>query len=344
MAGINTYSTAELLEVIRYQPGTTNFWLRLCFPRSHFSTTQSIDFDLIDKQRRIAPYVAPNVQGKIQYQKGYNTRKFTPAYVKPKDVVDPNRVLTRMAGESYGGNLSPEARRRLIIAELIKEQRDQIDMTCELQAAEAIIDGRVTVAGEDYPTVTVSFGRDASAASALTGSNQWGQSGVNPLATIESESTAMQLLSGYTPTDVIMGPDAWTQFYKNAEIRALLDIRKGTPGLDLNIGPGDGMPVQYRGSDGHRAYWTYADWYENNAGTKVQILDSKTLVLVNRGAVMGLRAFGCIMDPSNQYMPSQYYPKNWVENDPPVELVMTQSAPLMISRRPNATRKIKVIE
>ena len=42
----------------------------------------------------------------------------------------------------------------------------------------------------------------------------------------------------------------------------------------------------------------------------------------------GLRAYGAILDGEADYVPAEYWPKNWVEKDPGVEQIMTQSAPL----------------
>ena len=55
--------THELAGVIRTFPPMSSYWLDLCFPNVHFSNTEYIDFDIVDKARRLAPFVAPNVQG-----------------------------------------------------------------------------------------------------------------------------------------------------------------------------------------------------------------------------------------------------------------------------------------
>ena len=42
-----------------------------------------IDFDIVDKARRLAPFVAPNVQGQPMLARRESIRKFKPAYLKP---------------------------------------------------------------------------------------------------------------------------------------------------------------------------------------------------------------------------------------------------------------------
>ena len=53
----------------------------------------------LDTARRLAPFVSPLVAGKAERSRGYSTRSFTPAYVKPKHVVEPSKAMKRRAGE-----------------------------------------------------------------------------------------------------------------------------------------------------------------------------------------------------------------------------------------------------
>ena len=83
--------THELAGVIRTFPPMSSYWLDLCFPNVHFSNTEYIDFDIVDKARRLAPFVAPNVQGQPMLARRETIRKFKPAYLKPKEALDPQR-------------------------------------------------------------------------------------------------------------------------------------------------------------------------------------------------------------------------------------------------------------
>ncbi len=81
--------TVELLGIIAVQDSISSFWLGL-FPDQINFETQEIMFDMVtDGTRELAPFVAPNVQGRILRSQGYTTKTFKPAYVKPKHVVEP---------------------------------------------------------------------------------------------------------------------------------------------------------------------------------------------------------------------------------------------------------------
>ncbi len=52
--------------------------------------------------------------------------------------------------------------------------------------------------------------------------------------------------------------------------------------------------------------------------------------------MMGIRAFGQILDPAFNYASLPFAPKTWVENDPAQRYLLMQSSPIVIPSRVNA--------
>lgn len=341
---IGIYDTADLAKVIRTVHAPTSYWLDLLFPSVVTFDSKEIDFDYVDKSRRLAPFVAPTAQGVPLKQQGYATRRFTPAYIKPKDVVDPARLFKRQAGEALTGSLSQQQREDLIVADILETHRFSVERRWEWMAAQAAVNGSVTVTGTDYPTMSVSFGRDASLSKNLTAGLRWDQATSKPLEDIENWMQEVHRLSGYTPTRITMGINAWNAFKKHADVKDMLDTRRGSKNA-IESGPGAGLPWQYRGSLDSAAgleIYTYNDIYEDDAGSAVNFLDQDTVVLTSP-AVEGVRAFGAIMDRKAGWVPTSMFSKMWEQEDPSALYLMTQSAPLMIPTRPNASLKAKVL-
>ena len=339
------YQTADLLDVIRTVHRPTAFWLDKFFPNVRTSNSENIMFDDFDSGRRIAPFVAPNVQGRPMKEKGYSTRVFTPAYVKPKTPVTPDRTLTRRAGEMYGGELSPAQRRDAIIADITVEQRNMIERRWEWMAAQAIINGSVVVAGDDYPEVTVDFGRDASQTITLTGGALWSAGTSTPLEDIDDWcDQTWKLPNSSNIQNLVFGVDAWRSFAAHADVQQALDTRRGSQWATETvngIGNSDD-PFVFKGRmPNGSALWVYNDVYEDDLGANQPMMDSTYVVGV--GNVQGVRAFGAIMDARAGYQSLPIFPKMWVNEDPSVEFIMSQSAPLMIPGRPNATFRAKVV-
>ncbi len=57
----------------------------------------------------------------------------------------------------------------------------------------------------------------------------------------------------------------------------------------------------------------------------------------SQGGIEGTQMFGAILDPMNDYGAARYFAKNWIDQDPAGEFVMTQSAPILVPKRVNAT-------
>ena len=344
------YSTHEMLKVIRNAPKPSNFWLNLLFRQQVNFTTQYIDFDKIDKGRRLAPFVAPTVQGKPMKSEGFSTRRFAPAYVKPKHEVDPDRIITRRAGEPYTGNLSPKARRDAIVGDIMVEERDMIMRRWEVMAAEAAINGAVIVEGEDYPTQYVEFGRDPNNTVTLSGTDLWSDTAnSDPFKDMEDWSLDMARSSGYPVTDWVMGTNAYRALKNHPKTEKQLDTNIKNSSqimLDLGINQADenGAIIQLKGTLGSGIrVWVYSDIYEDDDGNQIEVMDQNIIVGLNPAGVEGVRCFGAIKDARAGYQALDIFPKTWMNEDPSVEYAMSQSAPLMVPRRPNATFKATVV-
>lgn len=344
------YDLITLLDVLKTFKKPVPFWLKF-FPRQINFTTDKIAFDRVNEDyRRLAPFVAPNVQGKILATEGYDTLEFKPAYVKPKHIIDPDMVLDRQAGEALGaGSLTPQQRRDAVLAALLERHADMHLMTREWMAARAIIDGAVTISGENYPAVTVDFRRDASLTSVLTGGAKWDQLTADPLVDIRNMRNTSRNLCGAVIRDLIFGLDSWAAFSERDEVKALLSNQ--ARGSDTNFsvvfdGFEDNVEFlgELKGSNGNGVIrlWLYSGKYRDAADVLQDILDPGAVVGVSP-AVEGVRCYGAIKDKSAGFRALEMFPKMWEDEDPPVEYIMTQSAPLMVPKNPNATFYLKVV-
>lgn len=338
---IQLHDTHTLLEVQRKLNPLPLYFLDTFFRREVNFDTKYIDFDVVDEERRIAPFVSPMVQGRVMKDEGYLTRRFQPAYVKPKHVVDPSKPLERMPGEPYAGQMSAEQRFNAHVANNIRIERDMIRRRWELMAAQAVIDGQVIVEGEDYPTQVVDFGRDASLT--IVAATPWNTNAdVDIVADIDDWAARVHDLSGRPVVRIHMSNDVWPVFRKNNGVKELLDTRRGSDSR-VETGPSDGTPIQFKGTLGaNLEIYTYAETYVDDAGVKQNIMPSGT-VLLSAADISGVRCYGAIMDARAGYRALPIFPKMWEQEDPSVVYTMSQSAPLMVPKVPNGTAKATVL-
>lgn len=343
---ISLFTTRQMLGVFEEYDAPGTHLLDRYFPRVQTFDTDVVDFDVITKGgAKLAPFVMPAAAGRPVRSQGSVTKTFKPAYVKPMTEVDANRPLTRRPGERYGGDMTPAERRAAVIADILLEQRMMIVRRKEFMAGEILRTGMVTVEGPDYPRVVMDFGRDAALTQALIGANRWGEVGVDPIKTLEDNAALTQQKSGLPATEVTFSPTAWSIFRANERVEKLLDNRRQASG-EVELGPiargGPDKPKQrYVGAIGDFDFWVYNDIAEADDGTPLRLLADYEVIQA-APQVNGVQAHGAIKDPRAGYQALEMFPKNWIEENPSSEFVMTQSAPLVVLPLPNGTCAITV--
>lgn len=335
----DTYSTDFVMGVLEDLTVPKSALLDRYFPTIQTEESEEIHFDRLDGAKKLAPFVSPVVQGHIVQERGFQTSTFKPAYIKPKTVLDPNRPLKRAAGEQIGGQLSASARRDLIVVQEMENHLQMIRNRMEWMAAQALLTGSVTISGDGYQTANVDFGRTTGGEGhtvTLTSTDVWDDAGSSPRDDLQEWATRIAKHSGGDGRDVIMEPDAWTKFRSHADVKDVINFRRTTD-TQLAVGAMRERGLVWRGEiDGFDIY-TYQDWYETDAGVVTPFLPADTVLMVAPAAIEGIQAFGAIRDPQAGYAAMPYYPKAWYEDDPGREILMTQSAPLVVPLRPDAT-------
>jgi len=349
---ITFYSTQELIIVQQRLADLPDGFWRDMATRTITSDREEILFEKADvDNRKLAPFVAPNMQGRVMRGQGFSAQSFRPAYVKPKHVVDPTKAISRMMGEPFLGGMSMEARFNAQVVNNLRLEREAIERRWDWMASKAIQDGQVTVAGDDYPSVTVSFGRDPQLTSQLTGTARWSQTTTaDPLADLARLNDLCFTLGNAPITRFIFGATAWGNFIKSQKVLDLLDATRRVGSSEFPVIPlVSNSNSQSMGSiittGGRFDLYRYSNWYSdvdsfNGALTTRQFLDPNVVVGVGPGLDM-VAMFGAIMDADANFSVEQpIFPKMWKNADPSVVYTMSQSAPLFVPLNPNNSFKL----
>jgi len=347
VAALPVYGTEFLLGAYGVIDEPRRFLLELFFKPTQNFDTEKVAFDKVERALRKAPFVSPNIAGKPQRQQGFQTKDFAPAYVKPKFVVDANRPLKRMPGERLLGSMSPVDRYNRVIAELLAEGDKQIARTEEWMAAQILLNGSVVVSGEDFPSMTVDYGRPSGHTVVLSGGARWGQAGVKALASLRAWASTVQIASGFNPNVVIMDPKAADLFTADTDVQQILNNRVNTPiGNDFRIGyvqlaglvtGAVGEEVKYLGRIGEFDIFVYQQIYKDPDGTLQRMLPDNTVIMGSPTGVQGTRCYAAVRDAKAGFRALARFPKMWTEEDPSVTYLMTQSAPLPVAAWPEAS-------
>lgn len=338
---IDVFSTHVLTKVVENLKRPSSFLLDTFFTQEQIEDKEEIYFDIDKSKPKLTPFVSPLVAGKVVDDEGFSTRSFKPAYVKDKRRFDPTKALKRSIGETIGGTLSPQQRMEANLNRTMTKQLENLTRREEVMASEALRTGKITVTGEDYPTVVVDFQRDPALTIALSGSSRWGESGIKSLDNLEDWAGSIQEKSGAVARTVIMDPLAWKIFKADAQVEKLLDIRRIRDNVNIDLGPivrGVGSEqARYVGSIGDLDFWVYNDSYIDDNDAAKKLLPDYTVLLTSTAQLEGVRCYGSIYDEKAGFRAQRFFSKSWLEEDPAVRWLLLQSAPLIVPYRPNAS-------
>lgn len=343
---IDRYSSWEMDELVAEIDPPFSFLADTFFSNVRQFDAEFIEHDIVEGGRRVAPFVSPLVNGVPTRRQGYRTAQIKPAYIKLADTVRPWDGFTRRAGERYGGELSPQERVDRIVAEQILTHLEMIANRREVMARDALFDGKITITSEDYPTTVVDFERVAT--NAATVGTLWSNGGATPLTDIQNHALLINRNSrGAVVDTLIMSGAVYDKLVSFDSVRDLLSLDKnlspGTRGFDL--GPRSGSrDAQYRGQLSNvYDVWTYDGYFDNDSAAATNLLpQDKVLMMAGEGA-QGRTYYGAILDLEAGIRPQPVFVKSKEQWDPSGIDVLTQSAPMLALRRPNATGVLTVL-
>ncbi len=224
----------DRLQKLVNQIGVTPSWLRdTFFSAVGYYPNGEVNIEIEREGQQVAPFVAPEIGGKVLERLGSKIVTFRPPEVAPQRVITTANLLAAAGNDqvvSIEAGSTPETRQM----KLIRQDFDELDKTItrreELMCSEALFQGQVTVTGDGYGTQVIQFWDQADKPyTELTGAAMWSATTSDPLADLEFGIQQVQERSGITPTDVVMAPATWAYVRKNDLVLKQLD----TTNLDV---------------------------------------------------------------------------------------------------------------
>ncbi|QJR79610.1 major capsid protein [Alteromonas pelagimontana] len=340
----NAVSTSTMLEIVQTVGKFESFFLSLFFPSVITFDDEYIHFDKVSEDVVMAPFVSPVVAGKVHKERGGELKTFKPAYLKPKHAIKPGQLLKRRPGEAFLGSMSPAQRKMAALTDNLVRQDKAITYREEWMAAQAVLTGKVLVKGEDYPDQEVDFGRSAGNNIALSGAAKWDT--VDP-ATYDPTDDITNWAENATGSVglIVMGKGAWTKFSSFKSVKEKLDTLRGSSSQMETATKDLGMVTSFKGYFGDVEIWVYTGQYTDPETNEKEYYMPANKILMGNAAYSGVRAYGAIHDVKANdegVVAASRWPKTWAQDDPSVEYVMTQSAPLMITPDPDAFVSVTV--
>lgn len=328
-AALSPLTTAVLIGLKKILPPQYSPALKQRFVKSNVTfPTRAIVFDKIKKGRKLAPFVSPMVGGKAKRHRGATMTTVSPGYIKETDNVTSDHIMKRRPGEMLMGELTPAQRRNLIRADLLVEQEEAIERTEEWMLAEVMKTGRVVVTGEGFEPIEIDYGRREE--NNVTLSTKWSTldkaTSEQPLEDLEEWASRCTIVAD----QVLMGPDAWKEFKSFACVKELMDTRRGSSS-NGEIGPTNNTSFQWVAKVGTFDISVYKGVYEGSDGEDKHYIDRNGVLVTGEPEIY--MAYGAIEDVkanANGLVEATRYPSNWFTDNPSVEWLQTQTAPVPV--------------
>ena len=330
---ISIFDLRTMLAALEELRTPNTFLLRKFFTAQRECPTKAVDIDIVKGKRRVAAYVNRRSQGQTVDRLGYRTDTYEPPYLKPKMITTVEDLFKRQPGEVvYSGNMSPQQRASIQLGKDLAELDSIITRSEELQAKQALFDGKVEVHDiEGHDIVDdIDFQRSGSHTIDLTATGEvsWDESGALPLEDIRTWRRLNLQDSGVSSDICIMGSDAVDEFLQNEDVRKKLDNNR------MNFGQiimeAQELGVTFVGHIEGVDYYAYDEWYiDPSTGVEGAMVPAKKILLGSTRARCE-RVYGAIDDVDNGVFAVARYPKTWTENDPSSRILQLHSAPLCV--------------
>lgn len=276
------YEPRTLLAPFEQGPLIGTFLRDTFFGGREFPPTPMIEFDFRRGRRRMAPFVAPIIGGKLMERQGFETRQFRAPRIAPVRAIRTPDLEPRMIGENiYQPKTAAER-----AAELILDDSEFLDTAItrreEWMCREVMVNGNLTITADRGYQMVVDYLE--SAAGEVSNhelvTTKWDAgSGSDPLADLERARLSMIRESGIAPNVALFGAGARTAFINNATVQTLLHNRRFELGFIQPVIESDQV-IRFGTVPGLELY-EYSEYFEDDAGTLFPMLPDNLVLLAS---------------------------------------------------------------
>jgi hypothetical protein len=275
------YETKTMLAPFEQGPLVPTFLRDTFFTGREYPATPVIEFDFKRGRRKMAPFVAPLVGGKLMERQGFETRFFRAPRIAPVRALRTPDLEPRMMGETIYSARSPADRAAELLADDAIFCDEAISRREEWMCRNVLVNGKITVTADSGYQMVIDY-TESSAGTAnnhYVPTTKWDVAGSDPLADLETARLAVIKDSGVAPDIALFGVNAARVFIRNAQVSTLLDKQRfEIAGIQPIIQANN--VVRFGRVPGMELY-EYADYFEDDAGTIFPMLPDNFVMILS---------------------------------------------------------------
>lgn len=334
---INLYETTTMLEAIKLVKEPSSFIRDTFFPNMKPFPTEKVLVDIVKGGEKMAPFVAPRINGTVDERQGYSTNELTTPRIAPKRVLTGEDLAKRQPGDNVYTTKSPEQ----IAAQILMQ--DLIDLDKQITRSEEWLSVKVMLGekfdvelvdenGNKAGTFNIDYGF-TNKVTLTTAATKWSAEGINPIENIESwiETKIMSKSSG-TPNVVVMDPDAAKAFMANKFVKEIITLRAQAGYRQEPNYQGKGVTFIGVFTKYNLEVYSYSNFVKIEKES-TQLLSSGTVIVAEAG--QGIMAYGAVTQKEKgtwmKYMEKRV-PKYSVSDETETDTIKVTSRPLPYQR------------
>jgi hypothetical protein len=344
-------SWSTLTPAVNEMKSPNSFVKNLLFSREVTVPTRHIELSFLDRGRKIAPFVQRNGAAIMTTGRDESFRVIMPPHIRVKRPMTPSELLEKRRPGSviFPGAQGMQRAMREYMASELSMLGDDISNSEEFLACLALR-GAVSYSSKDEASFSITFPRASNQDYALGSGDRWNESTSKKRKDFLDAAQLVSDAVSLNVTDVILGTEAADAFLEDAsgELSTLLDLRRmstGTIDLTQQIAESGAL---FLGTFVHGIrVWRYGRQVDVN-GVATDLIRPKYAEFVAAtpsaqfvtyyGAIEDMKAIG-----AGKVMQSKRFSKSWEEEDPSARMLLIESNPMCVPRRPNAMVSVQVL-
>lgn len=347
---LNYTSTVALLAAYKEEKTVNTFLQTRYFPDGVTFATDEVLVEYKDGNQKLAPFVAPEIGGKVVKRDGYTAHAYQPAFIAPKRALSIDNLRKKGFGEALYSGLTPEQRALKITADDMVEMDEMIVRRQEEMCAQVLQENALTMKhytddNKLYETKNIAYYTESANPAVYTPTFTWTNASADIIGDIAAIASSLKR-RGLPATDVVMGSAAADAFLNNEKIQKLLDNRNYNIG---EIDPTEGYPeavfLGVINCKGHKMnFIEYAGTYEAEDGTTKTYINPNDIIVT--APACGVTNYGAITQIDYGSSDFTTYAEKRVplfDIDKQVKTVALRTAPLVQPKNKNPFIKATVI-
>lgn len=325
---MSIFKTRTMLQAIMQVKPLHTFLKDTFFGEQKTVLTETVEVDVKKGKRKMAPFVAPRIGGKVIEREGFVTKEIKTPKIAPERVTTIDDISTRALGENVYSQRTPEERQQELLMNDLLDLDDSITRREEWMCREVLLNGSVLISGDGIEQ-QVNFG--FANKKTLGSGKKWNATGVNPIEDLKNWKREIIKATGKAPTICIMASNVVDAFMKNEDVQKLMDLAR------LNVGSIEPSvkdeAVTFIGKInllGIEIY-SYDEWYIDDEGTEQAMIPDNTVILASKD--LGKIMYGAVtqMEQGNfATYEGTRVPKHYTDDKNEVKMLRMTSRPLPV--------------